>query len=141
MIGKRLEGSDAKWDVYLDIFTGLTWILISLTLLALAAGLVILSEKERSGKLKILGNQNWQWFDEDDQNLTFMEGISISLKMLFNLDFRMTLREPSARIMIFVGSFMGYLFYAFYTADLTAWMTSNPPPLPIRSCLSVTTMH
>ena len=64
-----------------------------------------------------------------------MEGISISLKMLFNLDFRMTLKEPSARIIIFAGSFMGYLFYAFYTADLTAWMTSNPPPLPIRSGL------
>ena len=85
------------------------------------------------GKLKILENKNWQWFDEDDDNLTFMEGISISLKMLFNLDFRMKLKDPSSRILIFAGSFMGYLFYAFYTADLTAWMTSNPPPLPIRS--------
>ena len=73
------------------------------------------------------------WFDEDDHNLTFMEGISIALKMLFNLDFRMTLKYPSTRIVIFSGSFMGYLFYAFYTADLTAWMTSNPAPLPIRS--------
>ena len=51
MIGKRLAGSDAKWDVYLDIFTGLTWILISLTVLLLAVGLVILSEKERSGNI------------------------------------------------------------------------------------------
>ena len=51
MIGKRLAGSDAKWDVYLDIFTGLTWVLISLTVLLLTVGLVILSEKERSGKI------------------------------------------------------------------------------------------
>ena len=77
-------------------------------------------------------NKNWQWFDEDDDNLTFMEGISTALKMLFNLDFRLTLKHPSARIIIFSGSFMGYLFYEFYTSDLTAWMTSNPAPLPIR---------
>ena len=49
LVGKRLEGSDAKWDVYLDIFTGLTWVLITLTLLLLTFGLVVMSEKERSG--------------------------------------------------------------------------------------------
>ena len=83
----------------------------------------------------MLDGRNGVWFDEDDDNLTFMEGISISLKMLFNLDYKLNLNNPSARIVIFSGSFMGFLFYAFYTSDLTAWMTSNPPPLPIRSDL------
>ena len=68
LIGKRLSGSDAKWDVYLDIFTGLTWILISLTLLVLSASLVILSEQESSGN--VLPKYSWtsnSWFNLDRQ--------------------------------------------------------------------------
>ena len=53
LIGKRLEGSDARWDVYLNIFTGMTWGLISLSLLLLSAGMMILSKIERSGTTRI----------------------------------------------------------------------------------------
>ena len=121
-----MEGNDIRWDVYLDIFTGLTWGLISLTLMLLVAGMVILSKEEKRGELMDA------WSEEKADNLTIMEGISISLKMLFNLSFELSLKNPASRIVIFSGSFMGYLFYAFYTSDLTAWMTSNPAPLPIR---------
>ena len=74
----------------------------------------------------------WNEEEKGGGSLTFLEGIAITLKMLFNLSYELELQTPPSRILLFAGSFMGYLFYAFYTADLTAWMTSNPPPLPIR---------
>ena len=74
----------------------------------------------------------YDWSEEGEESLTFMEGIAISLRMLFVLSYKLNLKSHASRVVIFSGSFIGYLFYEFYAADLTAWMTSNPPPLPIR---------
>ena len=58
--------------------------------------------------------------------------MSVALRMLLNLDFQLKMKSYPSMIIILSGSLLGYLFFSLYTSDLTAKMTANPPPLPIR---------
>ena len=52
--------------------------------------------------------------------------------MLLNLGFQLKMKSYPSMIIILSGSLLGYLFFSLYTSDLTAKMTANPPPMPIR---------
>lgn len=68
----------------------------------------------------------------EQELIGILSSLSVSLRMLLNLDFQLRLKSYPSMIIILVGSLLGYLFFSMYTSDLTAKMTANPPPLPIR---------
>ena len=71
------------------------------------------------------------WTVEQEQ-IGILPSISVAMRMLLNLDFQLRIKSYPSMIIILAGSLLGYLFFSLYTSDLTAKMTANPPPLPIR---------
>ena len=132
--------------VYLEIFTPVAWGVCSLMLFVLAMALVLHSYHKKLVLFAVVGprnlrsisdikliNKQHQTQNVEQDQIGILSSISVALRMLLNLDFQLRLKSYPSMIIIFVGSMLGYLFFSLYTSDLTAKMTANPPPLPIRS--------
>ena len=113
-----------NWFVYIEIFTPVAWAVCFLTLFVLAMALVLHSYQKKFTNSK-------HWTVEQEQ-IGILPSISVAMRMLLNLDFQLRIRSYPSMIIILAGSLLGYLFFSLYTSDLTAKMTANPPPLPIR---------
>ena len=76
--------------------------------------------------------QQTQRMSVQEYKLTILSSLFVALRMLLNLDFQLQMRSFASMVVVLSGSLLGYLFWSMYTSDLTAKMTTNPPPLPIR---------
>ena len=114
LLGAKRQGQLFNWSVYLNIYTvASAWISL-LTLFVLAIALAI-SRKPAENRITILSS------------------FSVVFRMILNLGFELEFgKYHTIRIVIFVGSMLGYLLLALYGADLTSQMTVSPPELPIR---------
>jgi hypothetical protein len=53
--------------------------------------------------------------------------------LLMQLDYGVVIRSLSAKILFLISGLSTYLIFTYYTSDLTARMTSGPPPVSIGS--------
>ena len=79
--------------------------------------------------------QQTQRMSVQEYKLTILSSLFVALRMLLNLDFQLQMRSFASMVVVLSGSLLGYLFWSMYTSDLTAKMTTNPPPLPIRQVM------
>ena len=114
LLGARRQGQMVNWSVYLHIYTFTSAWISLLTLFVLVIALVISRRHE-------------------EERITILSSFSVVLRMILNLGFQFESKNyHTTKIVIFVGSMLGYLLMALYGADLTSKMTVSPPQLPIR---------
>ena len=114
LLGARRQGQLVNWLVYLNIYTFASAGVSLLTLFVLAIALAISRRQEI-------------------KRITILTSISVVFRMILNLGFQLEFKKyHTIKIVIFVGSMLGYLLLALYGADLTSKMTVSPPQLPIR---------
>ena len=69
---------------------------------------------------------------------TIGESIALMFNLLLQLGYDIIAKNVSSRIVLFVAAVFTMVFFIFYTGDMTAKMTSEPPKLSIRSFQDVT---
>ncbi len=78
----------------------------------------------------------YQILDAKDE-LSLLGYLSASVLFLIQLGATVPARSMASKGVIFVGGVGTYFIFAYYTSDLTAFMTSSPLPNPIRSFAGV----
>ena len=126
LLGGRKQGSTVNWFVYIEIFTPVAWGVCFLALFILAMALVLHSYQK-----SFTNDQQQQW-KKAQEKISILTSLSVAFRMLLNLGFQLKMKSYPSMIIILSGSLLGYLFFSLYTSDLTAKMTANPPPMPIR---------
>ncbi len=58
--------------------------------------------------------------------------MAVSTLLVMQLSYDICARTLSSKILFLATALMAYLIYTYYTSDLTARMTSGPPPTSIR---------
>ncbi len=115
--------------VYLEIFNGISWALILIMLTTISVLLFTISHIE----------ENYLYYEVLDtkEELSLLGYLSASVLFLVQLSAAVPARSMASRVVVLVGGLGTYFIFAYYTSDLTAWMTSSPPPNPIRSFADV----
>ncbi len=106
----RSEGRSTQFWVYLDIFPLVVWVTCIVGVVLLAAGFYLTSKTPPLTSLA----------------MTSLLVLQLDIGSIF------ILRNMSSKILYMSAAFLAYLIYTYYTCDLTARMTSGPPPLNIR---------
>ncbi len=70
----------------------------------------------------------------------YLNGMAVAFLHILQLSYEIRLTTKSARILFFSSSMTAYMFFVYFTSDLTAKMTSGIPPVPIRSFKDVLDM-
>ena len=130
LLGSRNKGVVINWLVYMEIMKPVAWGVLFLALFIVAMALVLYNYQTYDRDLS--GHQQMQRMSVQEYKITFLASLFVALRMLLNLDFQLQVKSYASMIIILSGSLLGYLFWSMYTSDLTAKMTTNPPPLPIR---------
>ena len=122
LISPRSKGVATQFWVYMDIFPVHIWIIcaIMVTLLGIAFY-----------SIRIFGSNDYH-APEDNETFTLLNAVAMSSLLVLQLNYEVLLHSVSARIIFLFATFMSYLIYTYYTCDLTARMTSGPPPLSIK---------
>ncbi len=106
--------------VYVDIFPVRTWLVCAAMIAALAVGFYLIS---RSGCYDF----------GDSEDFTLFDSVAMNGLMVLQIDYAaIALRSLSSKVLFMFAAFMSYLVFTYYTCDLTARMTSGPPPFSIR---------
>ena len=114
----------------MEIMKPVAWGVLFLALFIVAMALVLYSyQTDASNEAS---RQQMQRMSVQEYKITFLASLFVALRMLLNLDFQLQMKSYASMIIVLSGSLLGYLFWSMYTSDLTAKMTANPPPLPIR---------
>lgn len=114
----------------MEIMKPVAWGVLFLALFIVAMALVLYSyQTDASNEAS---RQQMQRMSVQEYKITFLASLFVALRMLLNLDFQLQMKSYASMTIVLSGSLLGYLFWSMYTSDLTAKMTTNPPPLPIR---------
>ncbi len=120
LIGPATKGLEKHYWVYAEIFPASAWTVVAATLTALSVAhlfATIYIREETSGSA---------W--------TVLDALCTSPLHLLQLSSPLESRRSlSTRVAIIVSCFFGYLAFAYYTCDLTARMTAEPPASPVKS--------
>ena len=119
-----------NWFVYIEIMKPLTWGVLFLALFIVAMALFLYSYQTDNSNMS--SQQQTQRMSVQEHKITVLASLFVALRMMLNLDFQLQMKSYASMIIVLSGSLLGYLFWSMYTSDLTAKMTTNLPPLPIR---------
>ena len=119
-----------NWFVYIEIMKPLTWGVLFLALFIVAMALFLYSYQTDNSNVS--SQQQTQRMSVQEHKITVLASLFVALRMMLNLDFQLQMKSYASMIIVLSGSLLGYLFWSMYTSDLTAKMTTNLPPLPIR---------
>ncbi len=121
LIAPRSDGKLNQFWVYLEIFPTDTWIIVTVVVLALSAGYCMSNAYGPANQP--MDELQGQWA---------LKPLAVHCLYLLQLGVDTCTTHMSAKILFMSANLFAYLIFTYYTCDLTARMTSGPPPFSIR---------
>jgi ABC-type amino acid transport substrate-binding protein len=123
LITPKTTGQATRIWVYLEIFPPETWSVCAAMLFGIALGFLIINNS----------GENLLHRSDDPEAFSLFNSVALSMLLLMQLDYGVVIRSLSAKILFLISGLSTYLIFTYYTSDLTARMTSGPPPVSIGS--------
>ncbi len=118
LMGFRTKGTTNQFWVYLDIFPIESWAAGVAFLTFIALGYYTLFRDRLDDHYPLFDSFAWIFY--------------LIIQMGADPPMAQQSKIYSTRILLMTANFFAYLVFMYYTCDLTARMTSRPPPSPIR---------
>ncbi len=118
LIALRNQGQSTQFWVYFEIFPIHVWIIIVSIVILLAIVFYAISTT----------GMNVFHAQDDFEKFTLLNSLAVNGLLVLQISYSIVLTSFSSKALFMFSSFLAYLIFTYYTCDLTARMTSGPPP-------------
>ena len=109
--------------VYMDIFPNIIWAICGIMLFTIAVSFTVINAS----------GVNRLHYPTDSEQFDIINGIGVTMLFFLQLSYNVCTKSLSSRILFLLTGMGTYVIFSYYTADLTARMTSGPGKSAIKS--------
>ena len=118
---KKLTKITFNLTSYIHIFHVVSWGVIAVFVFLMSLGFVLIRKYDLDK------------FHDDSEEFTVINSIGVVTSALLQKSYPLTINALSSKIIFMTLYLSSFLLFAFYTADLTAMMTTSSPPNEVNT--------